>query len=88
MRKLIAVLFLGFVWVPSSLAQDDTAVVKKAISECLSFVHSLGVPFSKKFDAYYSVATRKVENNVAFVEERPALFQFQKCMAEHGLPLT
>jgi hypothetical protein len=90
MRKLniyCVVLVLNLAWVSTSHAQD-TAVINKAVSECIKFVHAFSDDsFFKRFDAYYNVATGRVENNVMYVGERAALFQFNKCMAQHGFPL-
>jgi hypothetical protein len=81
---LTAILVLNLAWVPTSHA--DTATINKTVSECINFVHALGDSF-KKFDAYYNPATGRVENNVMYVADQPAIFQFNKCMAQHGLPL-
>jgi hypothetical protein len=90
MRKLdiyCVVLVLNLCWVSTSHAQD-TAAINKAVSECLKVVHSLvDDSYAKYFDAFYNPATGLVENNVMYATGRPALFQFNKCMVQHGVPL-
>jgi hypothetical protein len=84
MRKLAAAALI-LAWMPVAQA-DDTAAINKTVSSCLDHVHSLG-DWNKRFDAYYNAATRSVENNAAYQADREALFQFNKCMAQHGYPL-
>jgi hypothetical protein len=67
----------------TSPALADEALVNKALSECLKVVHS-----AKQFDAYYNSVDGTVENNAMFgLLDRPVIFQFHKCMAQHGFPL-
>jgi hypothetical protein len=89
MRELniyCVVLVLNLAWVSTSHAQD-TATINKTVTECLKVVHSLADDYAKYFDAFYNPATGKVENNVIYATGRSALFQFNKCMAQHGVPL-
>ena len=71
---------------------QDKAVIDKAVSDCVQFVHSFQADpgmqsFYRKFDAYFNVATGLVQNNATLVGDQAALFQFNKCMAQKGLPL-
>lgn len=92
-------LILNLSWVSASHAHE-AAAINKAASECLNFVHSFPAeePYAsafKRFDAYYNSATGAVENNASSfpisdfrgVANQAALFQFNKCMAQHGIPL-
>ena len=94
MRVLIipsAIIALNLAWISTSQGQEP-AVINKAVSECLNFVHSFPAdptyePFFKKFDAYYNPGTGLVENNAMTNGDQAALFQFNKCMVQHGVPL-
>jgi hypothetical protein len=89
MRKLniyCVGLVLNLVWVPTTHAAD-TATINKTVSQCIEFVHSLAVPSVIGFDAYYNSSTGAVENNWTNAYNREPVFQFNKCMAQHGLPL-
>jgi len=59
------------------------------VKYCVDFLHraSPGNSFYQSFDAFYNPATVNVENNVVFVGGQEALFVFNKCMAEQGVPL-
>lgn len=75
----------------ASSAQDK-AVIDKAVTDCVRFVQSFAAEpgfdfFYKRFDAYYNAATGLVQNNATVVGDQAALFQFNKCMAQRGLPL-
>lgn len=61
--------------------------IKKTVLACLEVVHSNPDASSQRFYAYYNAATGTVENNMIYQAGREPLFRFQKCMAEHGVPL-
>ena len=84
--------FLAVAMVSTAHAQaPDAAVIDKAVRTCVDFVRTL--PQSNKewppgwfdtFDAYYNPATGRV---VTIQSYDIAKFQFDKCMAGHGVPL-
>jgi hypothetical protein len=92
MRKLgVCAVVLSIACTSSQAEEDDLASINKTIAACIKVVHVMDKdnPFAKDFDAYYNSATGTVEYNVMFANAfaRPVLFQFEKCMAQHGLPL-
>lgn len=89
MRVWIGLFTLAAATLACTAAQaQDAAVINKAVSQCLKVVHSsTDDEYAKYFDAFYNQASGLVENNVIYVSGRPALFQFNKCMAQHGVPL-
>lgn len=87
--------FLIAVWGQIALAQGaaklnetETVAIKETVRACVVVVHSNPDTFSQGFYAYYNVATGTVENNMLYRAGREPLFRFQKCMAEHGVPLS
>jgi len=66
-------------------SQND-AVIAKVVKYCVDFVHSSSVYTG--FDAFYNPATGTVPNNALTNGEQRAVFVFNKCMAEHGFPLS
>ena len=77
---------------PEEFATDETAIIKKAISDCLKVVHSypaepMNESFFKRFDAFYNTASGRVEDSGVYVGDQAPRFQFHKCMAQHGVPL-
>ncbi|CAN7597005.1 hypothetical protein LJR069_004419 [Variovorax paradoxus] len=42
---------------------------------------------TKGFDAYYNPISGRVQNNVRYQGEMPALYAFNKCMVGKGIPL-
>jgi hypothetical protein len=93
MRKLnvcCCVAVVCLTWgVSGSLADDtDTAAINKVVSECVKLVHDFSNDsFFKRFDAYYNPGTGLIVDNRVYVGDRPAFFQFGKCMTQHGFPL-
>lgn len=72
---------------------QDISKMNGAVAYCVDTVHHFPadpseIQFFKKFDAYYNTATGKIENNGLFVGDQAALYQFNKCMASQGVPLT
>jgi hypothetical protein len=64
----------------------DTQKIKSVVKACVAAVH---VQYgSDLFDAFYNPATQMVENNVTTQGQLPFLYNFRKCMAEQGYPLT
>jgi hypothetical protein len=74
--------------------------IPKVVNHCVDVVHkarpSLTVidtygpaiaSFYQNFAAFYNPASGLIQNNAGTVGSQPALFAFQKCMAENGLPL-
>jgi hypothetical protein len=43
--------------------------------------------FYRHFDAFYNSADQLVHNNAYRNGDTDPLYQFNKCMAEHGMPL-
>ncbi len=43
--------------------------------------------FYKNFDAFYNSNTSTIQDNTYSVGDEKARFVFEKCMADHGLPL-
>lgn len=83
---------------PQPLTENQTAILKKAISQCVQFVrdsapkNSLGPnggydEVYSKFDAFYNPATGRVQNNNQYVDQS-AIYAFNKCMSEKGFPLS
>lgn len=81
----------------STTTQTD---VPKVVSHCVGVVRKVQPPpavidiygpaitsFYKNFDAFYNPASGLVQNNAGTVGGQPALFAFQKCMTENGVPL-
>jgi opacity protein-like surface antigen len=67
---------------PAIAADADVVSVVKA---CVEVVHSQGYT---GFDAFYNSADKTVQNNLISSFERGTLFIFQKCMSDHGFPLS
>jgi hypothetical protein len=77
---------------PPGLTPDQVTLLKKVISQCVQSVRSQApqgyeARYWTGFDAYYGGSGR-VQNNIRYVEERPALYEFNKCMASQGWPLS
>jgi hypothetical protein len=66
-------------------AQQITAVVKACVEAARA--HEVHEGAQPHFDAYYNPASGRVQSNVTMQFQRPTLFVFDKCMAEHGLPI-
>lgn len=75
----------------NSLSSEHLASLNKAISLCVSRVRASAPSgqelFYKSFDAFYNQETGRVINNVQFQGGVPALFVFNKCMSDQGIPL-
>jgi hypothetical protein len=76
--------------------ESQIATIKLVIAQCVSNVH-IGAPsgaldyevkYWQGFDAYYNPGTSQVLNNATVNGQQPALYAFQKCMSEHGFPLS
>ncbi|MCX7174061.1 MAG: hypothetical protein NT159_09070 [Proteobacteria bacterium] len=68
--------------------------IQRTIKLCVEATRSLAQNvegYEKKFytgfDAYYNLGSGTVQNNVMLNGEKPALYAFNKCMAEKGVPL-
>lgn len=72
----------------AKLTETETAAIKETVRTCVQVVHRNPDSFSQGFYAYYNVATGTVEDNLVYQAGREPLFRFQKCMAEHGVPLS
>ena len=81
MVRLLGLVFLVMV-TTQAMAADS---IQQAAKTCIKVVHDSGYAL---FDAFYNPATKVVENNVAYVYQKPALFPFNKCMAQQGFPLS
>lgn len=89
MRIIVAcILILTLIGSPA-IAADDSRAIQAAVKTCIDLVHNQGG--SKGFDAFYNAATKSVENNAnafRYMPMQPVLFQFNKCMASQGFPLS
>jgi hypothetical protein len=83
MLRIIALVVLAAA-TPATAAGNAGAILA-AVKTCIDFVHTQGYP---AFDAFYNNATKSVENNVTIAMNQPALFDFNKCMASQGFPLS
>jgi hypothetical protein len=75
---------------PSPSAQQITAAVKACVEAVNTQELKKNPQGTYHFDAYYNAATGSIDNNLAqlgYVPQRAYLFEFGKCMAEHGFPL-
>jgi hypothetical protein len=99
MLTIILRIFLFWsVGLTSALAQaqatpDQTATIERVVKQCIAAVRAApsekGLEeYYRGFDAYYNSATTKVLNNATRVGDQRALFVFQKCMSEKGIPLV
>lgn len=75
-------------------AQDGaTEIINSTVKYCVNAVHNMQpneqfmAQFYKGFDAYYNPASKRVFNNATTVGAQQALFYFQKCMVQQGMPL-
>jgi hypothetical protein len=71
----------------------DRALVTKTVKQCVDLVHAdKSEPdlktFFEKFDAFYNLASGRVENNATRNGDQRALFVFKKCMNEKGIPIN
>lgn len=78
--------------VPVVGSAQDKGLIDKTVAECVAFVRSyqgdpIYRPSFERFDAYYNPSTGLVENNGTTAGDRVAIFQFNKCMAQNGMPL-
>jgi len=68
------------------------AIIEKVVKYCVDVVHKfpadqMEAQFFKRFDAFYNLATGRVENNGYLNGDIPPQYQFNKCMASQGVPL-
>ena len=80
---------------PQFAPEDSEARAKRAIRTCVDQIHrmaagvdSLTTQFYQSFDAYYNPGDKLVHNNGWLNGHIPVQFQFNKCMAERGFPLS
>jgi hypothetical protein len=79
---------------PPPLTVDQIENIEKTVTECVGVVHQAKpadqsyTRYYGQFDAFYNTVSGKVENNAAFSGAQPALFVFDKCMAQRGVPLS
>ncbi|MEB0058802.1 hypothetical protein [Variovorax sp. LG9.2] len=81
---------------PAVLPSEQAAMLTASITQCVQQVRSIGdtlpkEPFDNavvyaKFDAFYNVASGRVQNNNQYVDQS-AIYAFNKCMSTHGWPL-
>jgi hypothetical protein len=71
----------------NSLVADCVKEVRSAAPADSGF-NTIDRRFWTGFDAFYNPGTGKVQNNVVYNGERPALYAFNKCMSARGIPLT
>lgn len=83
---------------PSILSPEQVASLSPIIADCVKLVRASGqqggtmaemeAKFWTGFDAYYNPASGRVENNVMYNGQRPALYAFNKCMSAKGVPVS
>jgi hypothetical protein len=77
----------------SGRAQTPSTPIEAVVKLCVSFVHTYDKDdpamsyFYKNFDAFYNSNTSTIQDNAYSVGDEKARFVFEKCMADHGLPL-
>jgi hypothetical protein len=74
----------------ANLASVNKPTADDLVQHCVDVVHhhSDATGFFAKFDAFYNPANGTVENNARLVGDEEPLYQFNKCMASQGQPLT
>ena len=90
MRYAGILLIAASVCVASSVRADERdRQVEAAVKACVAVVRETdgGAGFNSNFDAFYNVATKRVENNVTTQYGVDSLFPFLKCMAAYGFPV-
>jgi hypothetical protein len=80
---------------PAFVPEDSEGRAKRAIRICIDQIHRMAsrvdpltAQFYQSFDAYYNSGDKLVHNNGWQNGHIPVQFQFNKCMAEHGFPLS
>jgi hypothetical protein len=91
-RRVLAVaLFVVAGLATSATAQQGKSTIENAVKHCVDVVHRFPAQVDKyifeNFDAFYNSATSTVQNKAFGIFDRPALYQFDKCMASEGFPL-
>ena len=83
-----------FMFALSNIATAQTSDIASVVKHCVGVVNNTNPKqaymksFYEEFDAYYVPSTKLVHNNARSVGAQKPLFQFQKCMAQQGVPLT
>lgn len=78
---------------PAALGPQEIATLKAAIEACVQVGRAVPPPqysdgsMTKGFDAYYNPITGRVQNNVRYQGEMPALYAFNKCMVSKGISI-
>jgi uncharacterized coiled-coil protein SlyX len=78
---------------PTALGPQEIATLKAAIEACVQVGRAVPPPqysdgsMTKGFDAYYNPISGRVQNNVRYQGEMPALYAFNKCMVGKGISL-
>ncbi len=76
---------------PAAPGPQEVATLKAAIDACVQVARAVPPPpytdsaMTKGFDAYYNAITNRVQNNVRYQGEMPALYAFNKCMVSKGI---
>jgi outer membrane murein-binding lipoprotein Lpp len=84
---------------PKGPTQEQIAQLNRVIRMCVEVVHAtkpaandplgeITAQFYARFDAYYNANTGRVQNNTTLNGELPAVYTFNKCMADNGIPLS
>ena len=79
---------------PAAMGPQEIANLKAAIEACVQVGRAVPPPqysdgsMTKGFDAYYNPITGRVQNNVRYQGEMPALYAFNKCMVGKGISLS
>ena len=72
-----------------SYSPEQVASVNAVVKLCAAAVRKTAPDdkFYSEFDAYFNVAAGRVLNNTVYMGSRPAVYQFNKCMADNGTPI-
>lgn len=75
----------------ASMDSQGTATLQAAIEACVQIGRATPPPqysdasLTKNFDAYYNPITGRIQNNVRYQGEMPALYAFNKCIVRKGI---
>lgn len=75
------------------LTEADKSIIANTVKQCVDQVHAdksepdLKI-FFEKFDAFFNLASERVENNAYRAGDQRALYVFKKCMNARGVPIN
>jgi hypothetical protein len=90
MAAALAAAMAGF-GQPGSAQENET--IERAVRACIELVHRIAPadwqgPYYLQFDAYYNRASGKIPDNGWRNGDVAPRYEFEKCMAGRGIPLT